>query len=394
MIRRLLQQEVQQFIKIHEHDDLDALALKYRYVNDIDIRIVLDQVRGRQKARGKLPGWYRCPGILYPPKISMEQCSSEKTARYKAGLVSGEILMDLTGGFGVDTYYLSQSFAVTHYVEQDEWLYELARHNHKTLQSKIFHHRSDALDFVANFDKKVGVAYLDPARRDAANKKVYRLEDCEPKVVQYLPQLLEKANQLLIKTSPLLDIDLTLQALQFVSSVHVISVSNEVKEVLYLVEKGAPSPRITAINFVDGKPPQAFEFTREEEKLSNIDFGPAGRYLYEPNAALMKAGAFRVIATRYDLKKIHPNTHLYTQDQLFPGFPGRKFEIEQVLPVDKKKVQPYLDNMKANVTTRNFPLSVDALKKKLGIKDGGDTYLFGITGTNGAKRILLTRKVT
>ena len=394
MIQQLLQQEVQDFIKAHEQDDLDSLALKYRHVNEVDIKLILDQVRGRQKARAKLPGWYTCPAILYPPKISMEQCSSEIAARYKAELVSGKVLVDLSGGFGVDTFYLSQNFTGTHYVERDEWLYQLARHNHRALGANVVHHRVAAEEFLPSFETRPDVIYLDPARRDVDNKKVVRLEDCEPGITLLLPQLLDKAAQLLIKTSPLLDIDLSVKSLQFVSTVHVVAVNNEVKEVLYEVGPRPSSFRIKAINLSAAGTRQAFEFSREEERSAKVNFGAPGLYLYEPNAALMKAGAFKVLAERYSLKKLHANTHLYTHDELLLDFPGRKFVIKKVLPVDRKSVQKHLPGKKANVATRNFPLGAEALKKKLAIKDGGDIYLFGVTDLDGARRVLLARKTS
>lgn len=394
MIRQLLQKEVQEFIKEHERDNPASLALKYRQVAGVDIKPILEQIHGRQKARAKLPQWYRHEGIVYPSTVSMEQCSSEITARYKAELLQGDTLVDLSGGFGVDTFYFSQRFARVDYIERDPWLYELARHNHGVLGAGVIHHHQDATAFIRDLSMKADAIYVDPARRDMAGKKVFRLEESEPDVVQLLPALLKKANTVLIKTSPLLDIDLTVNSLKFVSAVYVVSVNNDCKEVLYITDPSAVQPRIHTINFLSDGTRQEFSFTREEEKAANIPTGVPDSYLYESNASLMKAGAFNIPGEKYGLKKLHHNTHLYTSDKLKPNFPGRKFEIHNVLHPDRKKIRNYLPEMKANVATRNFPITPEALKKKLGLKDGGDVYLFGITDIQNTKKLLITTKIT
>ena len=374
-ISLLLQPHIQQFIREHERDDPYQLALQAHRYPEYPIPAIAEQLQARQKARGKLPEWYATEGIVFPPVLSMEQCSSQATAQYKQSLRQGERLVDLTGGAGVDIYYLGQAFAQTDYVEQDATLADTARHNFSVLGAdSIRVHPVAAEAFLPTLSEPVDCIYLDPARRDA-HGKVFRLVDSQPNVLALRDVLLTKAKTVLLKTAPLLDIQATVQDLAYVTQVHVVAVNNEVKEVLYrLTPETAEEPEIITINLREDA--ERFSFYRSQEAQASVTYAQPLRYLYEPNAALMKAGAFKSIAAHFHLYKLHPNTHLYTSEQLVPDFPGRTFTCQAVLPYQKKAVRQHLAQPQANITTRNFPDSVAIVRKKLGLKDGGDTYLF------------------
>lgn len=388
----LRQPHIQQFIRKHESSDSYQLSLQAKQYPNIPIQLVAEQIKARQKAKKKLPEWYQTEGIIFPPLLSMEQCSSEATAKFKSSLVSGLTAVDLTGGTGVDTYYLSRRFDQVDYVEQNPSLAAIAKYNFKQLgASTIKTHASDAESFLSSIDS-VDLIYLDPSRRDDTNRKVFRLSDCSPDVTQLLSELLAKAQQVMIKASPMLDIDAALQDLKWVSQVYVVAVGNECREVLYLLSPQATaSPLIKAIDIASEK--DAFIFTREEETQSLVSFSEPLQYLYEPNAAILKAGAFRSVAHQLKLAKLHPHTHLYTSDQPVKNFPGRIFRIEAVVPYQKKKVKEHIPDDKVNITTRNFSDSVATIRKKLGMKEGGDTYLFATQTQEQKRMIIITRKL-
>lgn len=392
-IETLLQPHVQQFLHEHALDDPHQLALNARRYPDLPIPAIAEQLQARQKARHKLPEWYATEGLIFPPALSMEQGSSEATARYKSSLLRGQRLVDLTGGAGVDTYYLSQSFAQTEYVEQDESLATLARHNFSVLgASSIRVHAVSAEAFLNSLSEPVDAIYLDPARRDAHSRKVFQLADSTPDVLELQDKLLAKVATVLLKTAPLLDIQATVQMLKNVSQVHVVAVRNEVKEVLHRLERGCTGEsEITAVN-LQSSSEEAFSFLRSEEAQAKVTYTDPLTYLYEPHAALMKAGAFKLIAQRFGLDKLHPNTHLYTSNQLVPHFPGRAFRCRAVVPYQKKAIRKLLSEAQANITTRNFPDAVATVRKKLGLNDGGDVYLFAVRLANEQLRIIITEK--
>ena len=390
----ILQPHIQRFIRNHEHDDPYQLVLQSHRYPGYPIPAVVEQIRARRKAQHKLPDWYATEGILFPPLLSMEQCSSQATAQFKRNLVQGERLVDLTGGAGVDTYYLSQSFDRTDYVEQDEVLTEIAQHNFSVLGvTNIRPHTSSAEAFLHSLREPVDCIYLDPARRDDEDRRVFQLADCQPNVLELRRTLRAKARVVLLKTAPLLDIQAAIQELKVVSHVYVVAVDNEVKEVLYRLSGDQKTdPKIIAVNLrADAE--DRFSFYRSQEVQAEITHADPLTYLYEPNAALLKAGAFKLIAQRFGLSKLHPNTHLYTSDQRVPDFPGRTFWCQAVVAYQKKAVRSHLSELKANVTTRNFPDSLAAIRKKLGLKDGGDSYLFAARLAKGELAIIITQKV-
>ena len=343
--------------------DLALQRDKYKHLSDAEWRWLLQQVEGRERTADKLPTFAAIEGWWYPVRLSCEQCSSEMTARYKASLVHGEKAVDLTGGYGVDTYFISEQFEHTDYVEQNAELCRIAAHNFA--DKPIAVHNTTAEEFLASADR-YDVIFLDPARRDSHGGKVFRLEDCTPNVVELLPDLrthLTAEGRILLKLSPMLDLTQAVKALAPLSwDIHVVAVKNEVKELL-LVSGGLGN--ITAIDLAN--PQQAFVFTREEEanSVSHLS-GTAGLYLYEPNAAILKAGAYKLIGERFGLQKLDANTHLYVSDTLVPDFPGRLWRITDHKP-DKQ----------ANVLCRNYPMTPEQLKKKLHLRDGGTAFVFG-----------------
>lgn len=360
--------------------DLALQRDKYKHLSDAEWRWFLQQVEGRERTADKLPAFAAIDDWWYPVRISCEQCSSELTARYKASLCQseGRSLLDLTGGYGVDTFFLSELFAHTDYVEQNEELCRIAEHNFSLQHSAISIQNTTAEDFL-KAASQYDLIFMDPARRDSHGGKVFRLEDCTPNVVELLPTLLQHLTpegRLMLKLSPMLDITQATKELSVVSlqwSVYVMAVKNEVKELLLL---SGGSGQITAIDL--DKKAQAFTFTREEELETNsLPFREGlgvGLFLYEPNAAILKAGAYKLIAQRFGLQKLDVNTHLYVSDTLVENFPGRIWKVKEPtpsLPEGKEK------NQQANVLTRNYPLTPEQLKKKMRLRDGGKDYLIG-----------------
>lgn len=402
----LLQVQVQKFIFEHEAEDEIDLLLKHTTIQGIPTKLVADQISGRRKAKLKLPTWYATKNIIYPPSVNVEQCSSEATATFKVDLLKQNIksdfdkVVDLTGGFGVDSFFLSSLFREVDYIEPDENLFEITRHNHNTLQEiripacpagrqnlecRIQHHRTTAEDFLATTKDNFDLVYIDPSRRTKGNQKIFRFADCVPNITQLQDIVFQKADRLLVKASPMLDLLQGIKELKHVEKVFIVAVENECKEVLFLCRKGFEGePAIEAVDLSDTANQDfiSFDFLLSEEKSSTAEFSNPLRYLYEPNAAILKAGAFKLIANRFSLKKIQQHTHLYTSENLITGFPGRIFEIEALIKPDAKVVRQQFPEGKANVVTRNYPLSPDELKKKTGLKDGGGKFLIGFSGVH------------
>lgn len=387
--------KIQSFILAHENDDIFELALNEKRYPDIPIKAVVQQIKARQKARTKLSAWHRTDGIIFPPSLSMEQCSSELTAKYKAEIVGGGRLMDLTGGAGVDSYYFSKAFKNIHYVEKDANLSELAKHNFEKLGAKnIEVHHQTATDFLMDKTLKADCVYLDPARRGDYNSKIFKLEDSQPNILELKQKIFEVTNKILLKTAPMLDIQQALTQLKNVIKVYVVAVKNDCKEVLYLLEKDfLGDPQIITVNFKNQEIREAFSFYKKDELIAEVTLGMPKGYIYEPNAAILKAGAYRSIAKDFQLEKLHANSHLYTSSEHVEDFPGRVFICEKVCKYDKKTLLKLLPNKKANITVRNFPNTVQQIRKKTGIKPGGDVYLFATTVMDEKPLVLICRKV-
>ncbi|HYG18923.1 MAG TPA: SAM-dependent methyltransferase [Ohtaekwangia sp.] len=395
----LLKPEIQKFIHQHESDDERAIVLGQKSIHGVPSALIADQIAGRRKAREKLPTYFQAKDILYPPGVNLEQTSSEKTARYKADIIlrqrAGHLsLTDLTGGLGVDTFFLSRIFERTVYVERDPLLLALAQHNHKVLGAdNITYQNASAEAFLQGMSEKADWVFIDPSRRTTASTKAVRLADCEPDVARLQSAILAKSDFLLIKASPLLDIRQGLGELSHVKEVYVISVDNECKELLFLCRTGFEGePQIVAVHLQPSGPSE-FRFTLSEEKRAVSVFSQPLRYLYEPNTSLTKAGAFRITGSRYALFKIHPSTHLYTSTELLSDFPGRIFEIRDIIKSDSGAAARAFPDKKANVITRNYPLSSHELKKKLKLKDGSENYLLAFSG-QAAKYLCVTTRVS
>lgn len=393
MINQLTKPEIQDFIEGHLYDDPSVLMLKANHHPDWPMKLIVEQIQAKRKAKSKLPSWFKTAGIVYPPVLSMEQCSSEYTARYKMKLANeGTQMIDLTGGFGVDFAFLSEKFSKAQYVERQAKLVERAKYNFSLLglaDIKVHHGQSEQF---LNSEDKFDLIYLDPARRDGHNEKVVRLKDCEPNVTSLLPKLLSKAKQVMIKTSPLLDIKGAIKELGAVSEVHVLAVSNEVKELIFLLNTNSSKPLIIRCANLKGENQDVFEFSFESEEQSTSNFSQVLEYLYEPNVAILKAGAFKTIGNEFGLKKLHANSHLYTSSQIVAGFPGRTFRVIDKISLNKKLLKNHFPDMKANITVRNFPMTVAQIRKKSGLKEGGDQYLFGSTDQQG-KQMVLCEKI-
>lgn len=383
---------VKSYLIEHEHHDLHAVILKHKEILGIPTSVLFQQISARKKARHKIPLYHKTPGIVYPPQENWEQSSSQQTAEFKSQLIASflphdAIIGDLTGGFGIDTFFFSRDVALVHYVEPNGELLELARHNHRLLNARnIEYHDQRAEDFLESSSHVFDLLYLDPSRRTQTNKKVLTFGDSQPDVVKLASRLFARAERVLVKASPMLDIQAGISQLPCITRVFVVSLRNECKEVLFLAKKGFDGPpQIEAVN-LNGINEERFVFTMREEEQASSSLSDPLSFLYEPNASILKAGAFKSVGVRYGLTKMHVNTHLFTSDTLVHDFPGKKFRIEALAKPDKNTLKNFFPDGKANVTTRNYPLSAEALKKKAGLTDGGDKFLIAFTGMN--KRFL------
>lgn len=392
MLSPLLQPEIQQYIREHTGTPVAKLAFGKNPFPDVEWAGILNQISAHQKAKDKLPTWYAADNIVYPSRVSVEQTSSEPAAEYKASLVSGESLIDLTGGLGVDDFYFSRQVKQVTHCELNEELSAIASHNFKILGAdNINCIAGDSLNTLHQLNRQWDWIYIDPARRNNAKGKVFMLKDCLPNVPELMDTYFWYTDNIIIKTAPILDISAGLAELHKVKAIHIVAVNNEVKELLWVLQKGFNSkPALHAASITkEGTD----IFTAPLESDTEAPYGMPDKYLYEPNAAIMKSGAFDAVAYDYKLHKLHKHTHLYTCAELI-DFPGRKFIIENVVPYGKTEMKQYIGGKKMNITTRNFPLTVEELRKKWKIKDGGDTYAFFSTNLKNEKIVLLCSKAT
>ncbi|MFV0419555.1 MAG: THUMP-like domain-containing protein [Dysgonomonas sp.] len=389
-----LDPELIKFVNEHEKDDVHTLALQAKKYSGIDLNIVIRQITGRKISKNKIPLWYNHNEILYPKHLSLEQSSSEQTALYKASLYSGNTLVDLTGGMGVDFSFIAPKFQKAVYIEQQSELTEIATHNFGILGlNNAKTTCADGVEYLKTMPK-VDMIYIDPARRDSIGKKTVRIEDCTPDILEIEEILEEKSDMTMIKLSPMLDISLALKSLKGISHVHIISVNNECKELLFIKDKTGDKTQYHCINIQNDKT-DTFTFYKEDEEALKINYkSNTGKYLYEPNTSILKAGAYKSIAQSSDIDKLHISSHLYTSDSLVNDFNGRIFLIINILSLSKSDIKEYLSKIKqANITTRNFPLSVQEIRKKTGIKEGGETYIFATTLSDERKVLLICKKV-
>jgi len=392
MNKLILNTDVQNFIKKYVTTDIMSVLLKKQIFEEISQKEIVQQLIGKKKSKEKLPTWFETPKIYYPKKLSIEQSSSEKTAHHKSQIVDGKSLLDLTGGFGVDSYFFSKKIDDVYYIEIDPNLAQIASHNFNVLQAKNVNVISeDGISFLKSTKQRFDWIYIDPSRRNDVKGKVFRLDDCSPKISEHLVSLFEKSDNILVKTSPLLDLSQGIRELQNVFEVHVVAVKSEVKELLWVLKNGFTGPpRIKTTNIKEPKN-AAFDFYIEDEAHSITEFSTPLQYLYEPNAAILKSGAFKLAGKRFSLKKLHQHTHLYTSSLLI-DFPGRRFVIENVFDYGKKTRQE-LNLVNANIAVRNFPQSVDSIRKNLKIKDGGKFQIFFARDLNNKLIVLKCLKL-
>ena len=387
----ILNTNVQQFITENLKTDITKLILKGSPFSDVSIQELASQIVAKQKAEHKLASWFRTQQIYYPSKINIEQTSSEHTANYKSNLVNGASIIDITGGFGIDCFYFSKRFEAVTHCEINAELSTIVAHNFKQLKiNNITTFSGDAFDFLRSTKEKFDCIYIDPSRRDAVKGKVFLLQDCIPNVPENIDFLFSKTNQILIKTSPILDITSAINELKFVKEVHVIAIHNEVKELLFLLDKEhSKSIEIKTVN-IGKEETKTFHFTYKEDLYS--EYSEPLSYLYEPNSAILKSGGFHQITNQLNVSKLQQHSHLYTADILL-DFPGRTFKIEQVLSYDKKKLKKLLPENKANITIRNFPKTVAQIRKETKIKEGGTIFIFFTTNFKNELTVVICRKI-
>ena len=392
MNKHILSEEIQAFIEDNLLVNVSKLALQKPNFPQVNWTLLLNQIETKQKAKTKLPTWFSTKNIFYPSKLSIEQTSSEKTAKYKANLVSGNSLIDLTGGFGVDDFYFSKKITNVIHCEINTELSEIVKHNFQSLDaSNIQCFAEDSETILKKLNQHFDWIYIDPSRRNDAKGKVFILKDCLPNVPELLDYYFENSNNIFIKTAPILDITAGLLELKNVKKIHIVAVENEVKELLWILEKGYHSEiEIITCNILKENQ-ELFSFILKES-LSISEYHLPKKYLYEPNAAIMKSGGFYEVGSKFGIEKLHQHSHLFTSDIII-DFPGRVFEIEMMLQYDKSSIKKYLSNKKANITTRNFPETVENIRKKWKITDGGNLYCFFTTDMKNDKIVLLCKKL-
>lgn len=387
----ILHPDVQQYINDNLKKDVTKLAFQGSPFDTISTQELITQIASKQKCEKKLPTWYQTENIYFPPKINLEQTSSEVTARYKSSIITGNSIVDITGGFGVDCYFFAQKFNNVTHCELNTNLSTIVNNNYQQLKlDNIKTVSGDGIAFLNNSTEKFDWIYIDPSRRDSSKNKVFLLEDCLPNVPENLDLLFSKSNNILIKNSPILDISRTIDELQYVKEIHIVAISNDVKELLFILEKGFSEPiTIKTVNFQKNNT-QLFDF--QHLKNSQSKYSEPLRYIYEPNSAILKSGGFHEISTQFDLKKLHQHSHLYTSNQQIK-FPGRTFLVENICGYNNKEIKKYLKENKANITIRNFPETVAQIRKKTKIKDGGSQYLFFTTVDNNKHIVLICSQV-
>ena len=379
------------FIEQNLNADIRQLALKGCRDKDVDLDAAIRQIAGRQTARRKLPSWAALDGILYPPHLNMEQCSSEQAARYKAGvctrLSSPTSLVDLTGGFGVDFAFMSEAFDEATYVERNSELFAISSANMKILAPKAKCLNEDGLEVLHRLDH-VSMIFMDPARRDHHGARTYGISDCTPNVLEIKDELLQKADVVMLKLSPMLDWHKAISDLgeQYIKEVHIVSVQNECKELLIVMQQqSAEPPTVYCVN-----DDSVFSYHPSSISSNHISHHSSLIYLYEPNASIMKAGCFAEIEQAFEVSQLAPNSHLFASDQAIADFPGRKFRISAVTSMNKQELKQALKDIRqVNIAVRNFPMSVADLRKRLKLSEGGNDYIFATTLTEGKKVLII-----
>ncbi len=381
------------FIEENLDANTDDLFLR-KTPEGVDLKLAIRQIKGRKKIVKKIPTWYNHltlkTGFLFPESLALEQCSSEQTATFKASIIKGNKLLDMTGGFGVDTYFLAKNFDAVDYVESNADLFRIVQHNLKLLgKTNIQFHHTDSVDFLQQKNGKYDWVYIDPYRRDASQKRVFFIEDCTPDLVKIQDLLLEKSEQVLVKFSPMLDLEILIKSLKNITRIFIVSVKNECKELLVVLSKKETDIVIEA---VDIYPEQTISFQAlfSDRKVASVDYAMPSDYLYEPNKAILKAGIQDKLAERFDLKKLERHSHFYTSQQLYTDFPGRIFKVKNILK--PKMLNKYLPDKKANVIARNFPMKASVIYQKYKITPGGHFYIIATTLEKQEKVFILAER--
>jgi len=382
---------VQQFITDNLNSDSSKLLFKGSPFDTVSIQELVTQIVSKKKSEKKLPTWFATENIYYPPKVNIEQTSSEVTANYKASLISGDSVIDITGGYGVDCLSFAKKTKKVTHCELNTNLSTIVNNNYQQLKiNNIRTISGNGIEFLKNTKENFDWIYIDPSRRDNSNKKVFLLKYCLPDVPANLELLFSKSNNILVKNSPILDISKTIEELCFVKEIHIIAITNEVKELLFVLEKNyADSIEIKTVNLSKNNT-QLFDFQYITKNTST--YSEPKKYIYEPNSAILKSGGFHEVSHQFNIDKLHQHSHLYTSNELIE-FPGRRFIVEQISSYNKKEIQKCLKENKANITTRNFPETVAQIRKKTKIKDGGTQYLFFTTVNNDNLKVLICSQV-
>ncbi|WP_223607708.1 class I SAM-dependent methyltransferase [Chryseobacterium sp. OSA05B] len=367
MENKLINKEIQDYINANLDIDLHALLLKKSPFPDVSMPEIVQQIKGKQTTRKKFPFLLK-EGIVFPPQLNLEQSSSEKTADYKSQILKGKKFIDLTSGFGIDAYYLSRNFEEITLVEQNQELLSIVEHNWGILERKATFINQHLEDFLSDNKEHFDIIYLDPARRDQNKNKVFLLEDLSPDILQIREKLLATADQIIVKLSPLIDLKYLISVVPLIFRIEIIAVKNDVKEVvIFLSNEQKDRTSVNCINLESGE--SAFSFAFGEEENIQAHYSEPEKYIYIPNNAILKAGVFNLLSERFELKKLHPNTHIYTSSQKISDFPGRVMEMEVIESKQVKKKGQF------NIIAKNYPLKPEDIKKKYGLKDGGKDYL-------------------
>ncbi len=388
----ILNTEIQEFISTNLNTDITSILLKGTSFSSVKTNEIIEQIEAKKRSEKKLPSWFQTKNIYYPNKLNIEQTSSETTAIYKSSLIEGDSIIDVTGGFGVDCFYFSKVFKTVKHCEINETLSKIVTHNYKQLNiQNIETLPENGIEYLKKSTKTFDWIYVDPSRRHDTKGKVFFLKDCLPNIPEHLDLLFKTSNNILIKTSPLLDLSVGIGELKHVKTIHIIAVNNEVKELLWILENGFVDDIMIETVNIKKEIKEHFSFNLEDEKQSESKYSLPLTYLYEPNSAILKSGAFHSVSNQLNVFKLHKHSHLYTSKVVI-DFPGRTFKIEKVVPYNKKELKK-LTITKANITTRNFPETVQNIRKKLKIKEGGTAYLFFTTDLNNNKIVLVTSKI-
>ncbi len=392
MNKTILNIDIQDFIDNNIDSDITTLLLKGTHFTSVETKEIIEQIEAKKKCKNKLPSWFNTKNIYFPNKLNIEQTSSEITADYKSKLIQGSSIIDLTGGFGVDCYYFSKHFKNVVHCEIEKHLSNLVHYNYQVLDvNNIETNNLDGIKYLIDSNTVFDWIYIDPSRRHDSKGKVFFLNDCLPNVPAQLNDIFKYTNNIMIKTSPLLDLSVGINELQFVKSIHIIAVNNDVKELLWILKHGYSGEIVVKTVNINKDHQEQFDFMFEAEKKIDSNYALPLTYLFEPNSAILKSGAFHSITKQFDVFKLEKHSHLYTSQNLI-DFPGRCFKIEHIMPYNKKAIKK-LGFETANITTRNFPETVQQIRKKLALKDGGDLYLFFTINKDLNKIVIITHKI-